>query len=353
MIIVVITGKTHHSIQGLVYEFSVQTTKQLAEKHTNDKFTLAFLDHIDHDMILPANVEMIQIRPGLKERLLGAESAGKISDAMLRKSKADRVIVVESHGMLKTPLPQFHLLSKTENFKKEKISNNAGFGFFSEKEKKKFLHSTGIEEIKCRVIPPAPSPLYRLLSADERINFRKTCTEGRDYFFVPATHLSAEDFTVLLKAFSVFKKRQQSGLRLLVSHEPGEKTNQLLKNYKYREDVSFLFDPALLPEATAAAYGVIMLPSASVSSLIYVISAMQAGAPLILPVDLPVHELAAGSFLAADEWSAEHIAGHMMRLYTDEGMRAALAEKAKISLSQLSWDKTADALWQAVQETVG
>ena len=160
----------------------------------------------------------------------------------------------------------------------------------------------------------------------------------------------------LLKAFSVFKKRQQSGLKLLLAGRLAwkyESFTKSLESYKYRSDVILTgyVEEEELVKLIGAAYAMVY-PSLWEGFGVPVLEAMRCAVPVITSTNSSMKEIAKEGALYAEANNHQDIADKMMLLYKNENLRNEMIEKGKVVVQEYSWDKTADLLWQSIVKTV-
>jgi glycosyltransferase involved in cell wall biosynthesis len=141
----------------------------------------------------------------------------------------------------------------------------------------------------------------------------------------------------LLKAFSLFKKRQLSNMKLVLS---GVGAIEKLDSYKYRQDV------CLYPERSGGqmegAYAVIHLPHASDPG-IALLNAWRAGVPVITS---SAEGLASGEIvLRVGANDPASLADGLKSLYKDEAFRKELIGKGMLHAAGLSVHQTVAAIW--------
>jgi len=164
-------------------------------------------------------------------------------------------------------------------------------------------------------------------------SIRTQHTGGREYFLFTGDIDAPHRLIELLKAFSLFKKRQQSNMQLVIAGAATEWTDFLeekLATYKYRSDVVLVKDPGWHDTVrfAAAAYAMVY-PSVSDALPLAVLLALQAEIPVIAS-DIPVtRELTAAAEWADNARLEESFAQGMMRLYKDETHKQQLVQKAK------------------------
>jgi glycosyltransferase involved in cell wall biosynthesis len=155
-------------------------------------------------------------------------------------------------------------------------------------------------------------------------------TNGIAYLLCREGWETLDDGIELLMAFSAFKKRQQTGMKLLLlGTPPPEKVwAEKLNTFRYREDVVVMCAPDSneeLSKLLCSAYALIHLPAAA--KLIYLQAAFHCGVPVITWPLPSIMELAGDAALYCTDAPGETVAQNMMRIYKDENMRAGLIKK--------------------------
>jgi len=79
-----------------------------------------------------------------------------------------------------------------------------------------------------------------------------------------------------------------------------------------------------------------------------VLEAMRSEVPVITSLNSSMQEIAGDAALYADPKNYQDIADKMMLLYKDEDLRKELVQKGKKIVTQYSWNRTADLLWQTI-----
>ncbi len=97
---------------------------------------------------------------------------------------------------------------------------------------------------------PAPEA-FKPFGREEKQAIKEKFTDGREYFLYSGPLNASHPVIALLKAFSLFKKRQMSNMQLLMAgHIIGHTLQEKLSTYKYRADVQ-LIEPASEGETAA------------------------------------------------------------------------------------------------------
>jgi hypothetical protein len=201
---------------------------------------------------------------------------------------------------------------------------------FSEKDRVWLAGRGQIDAAKIIVVRPSVQPGATPLTVDQKEVIKQRHTGGREYFFTEAAGVGEEEVVQLLKAFSLFKKRQLSNLQLVIAGVRTEALRLRLETYRYRGDVHWTGGDS--GDLMAAAYAV-LLPFGDDSSGVSLLNVWKAGVPAVVARDSRLQELADGAVLAAGIDDPVALAGYMMSLYKDEMLRNALIEKGRARLT--------------------
>jgi glycosyltransferase involved in cell wall biosynthesis len=199
-------------------------------------------------------------------------------------------------------------------------------------------------------IPPATDAIYTPIDWQEKDTIKEKYTGNKEYF-LQAGWLNTEETVDLLKAFSFFKRRQQSGMKLVLTQVQAntELYNQL-NTFKYRNDVVLIenVDDTVLCRLVSAAYAVIYLDRGFNTLFL---NAMQARVPVLLSTQSRL-KMAARDAVLYFEKEGSDLAEAMMLIYKDENLRSHLIEEGKQQIAGYTWQHTADAFWLAIANAV-
>jgi glycosyltransferase involved in cell wall biosynthesis len=197
---------------------------------------------------------------------------------------------------------------------------------FSEKDRVWLADKDWTEKEKLFVLRPACSSTAVPLAAKERERIKETYAGGREYFFVDAMAASDEEVVQLLKAYSLFKKRQLSNLRLVVSGWRTPGLTEKLKAYKYEDEV-FFFEPVTSDDHLMDAAYAALFPFEGDSLGTKLVRAWQTGVPALVRTNGRLREMAGDAALGVIDADPGSLAFQMMSIYKDESLRASLIEK--------------------------
>lgn len=191
--------------------------------------------------------------------------------------------------------------------------------------------------IPVRKLSPQPGIFCKPLNWDKREYIKQSYAKGWEYFFCAAFNTSVEQLTIVLKAFSLFKKWQNSNMKLLISETAGisETVKKLLEHYKYRADVVLLDENDTEEESNvvASSFAAIYMPAEDHNGL-RVLNYLQAEIPVITCEAGAIREMAGDAALYCDKNNTEDIAGKMKLIYKDEKLRTQAINKGKAFLKE-------------------
>lgn len=221
--------------------------------------------------------------------------------------------------------------------------------------KQDIINQYKVDDTKISVVYNATRTIFKPFEYADNDFVKKHYAQGNEFFlFIGGIH-PRKNLLQLLKAFSIFKKRQLSSMKLLVAGRLAwqyEDIIEKLKTYKYRDEVVLLdyMPEAELAKVTAAAYALIY-PSLFEGFGVPIIEAMQCGVPVACSNTSSMPEVAGDAALFFNPNDANDIALQMMVLYKDEKLRSELIQKGCVQANKFSWKDSAQKLWQIIEQT--
>jgi len=180
---------------------------------------------------------------------------------------------------------------------------------------------------------PMPAPLTTLADAESREGVKNQYAGGYEYFVCRAAVHPRSRLLLLLKAFSLFKKRMKSGMRLVIITGPLPAKDawvDSLRLYKFRSELQLVQDIAETDRILSAAYACIQL-SPLPADIIGSQACWSAGVPVITTDEEPAHELMGNAALFAGTDDPAELAAQMMAVYRDENLYKQLAAEGRRS----------------------
>jgi len=355
-------------LEGYGY-FVQEIFSRLARQHPEHQFFFIFDRPYDEIFIFSANVTPIVVSPAARHAFsfkywydvkLPLALSGLRIDVLVQpygfcslSTRIPQVLVVHDLAFLHYPrfISRLHLYYY-KLFTPRFIRKATRVATVSQFSRQDIIQQYQVDPGKIDVVYSAAKPVFQPVGEQERQRSKDARAGGNEYFLFTGGIHPRKNLFNLLKAFSVFKKKQRSSMKLLIAgrHAWGEEdTLKKLRSYRYREDVVLLgyLPEKELAEITAGAYALIF-PSFFEGFGVPVVEAMQSGVPVIASGNSSVPEIAGEAALYADPARFEEIAEQMIRLYKDETLRASLASKGLQQAASFSWDRTAALMWESI-----
>jgi glycosyltransferase involved in cell wall biosynthesis len=222
---------------------------------------------------------------------------------------------------------------------------------FSENNKKETEGPDSLSRGETILVPGIAEEDYFPLSWTEKENIKIRFAGGREYFLItgePGFHQCIE----LLKAFSQFKKMQQSNMQMLFAVKALGRDllfSERLANYKYRRDI-ILYDslsPAEAKDMLSGAYA-IFCPVYENEVPISQLNACKAGVPVITSDTVCTRQTLGEAVLYMDRIKADSISALLINLYKDETLRRNLIENGKIRAALYTREQSDAQIWKGI-----
>jgi glycosyltransferase involved in cell wall biosynthesis len=359
-------------LEGYGY-FVFEVFKYLTNKYPEHHFIFIFDRPYDKQFVFSSNISPVVISPPARHPLLWKFWYDIRIPAVLKKYKADVFVSADGLCSLTTTVPQClvlhdlafihypgHVRKSHYIFYKQYVpkflKKAKAVATVSEFSKRDIANYYKVDPSKIDVVYSAAKEIFKPASAVVKEQVKNQYADGKEYFlYIGAIHPRKNPVN-LLKAFSIFKKRQKSSFKLILAGRLAWKYDsfiQSLKRYKYRDDVIMLgyLSEDDLVRITGSAYALVY-PSLLEGFGVPVIEAMKCCVPVVTSLHSSMEEIAGHAALYADANDPEAIAEKMMLVYKDEKLRDELITKGNAVAKQYSWQRTADLLWQCIQKTV-
>ena len=364
----IVTGQ----LEGYGY-FTKEVFFLLAHNHPEHQFIFFFDRPFDTSLIFPKNVTPVIVPPKARHALSFRWWFDVKIPLALKKYKADVFVSPDGFCSLFTKVPQVLVIHDLAFIHHPKFIPTIHRIFYkrytplflkkasvvatvSEFSKNDIIDQYHVDEQKIINVSSAAKTIFQPVEWDEKEAIKTEYAEGCEYFvFVGGIH-PRKNLLNLLKAFSLFKKRQRSNMKLLVAGRMAwdyDKITEKMETYKFRQDVKLLgyVGEAALAKLVAAAYALVF-PSYFEGFGVPILEAMQSHVPVITSNTSSMTEIGEEAALYADPIDAADIADQMKRIFTNENLRGQLVEKGKVVASKYRWQRTSELMWQAIQQAV-
>lgn len=347
---------------------------RLAKQYPEHEFFFIFDQQFDERYITERNISPIIAGPQAKYPLLWKYWFDTKIPSLLKKIQADVFVSCDGYCSLKTAIPQCLVLQDL-SFLNEPLYIKKSHATYLKKYTPRFINkakSVAVVSKKIRhdiqqeyslmsaeidIVYEAGRDVFQPVGADEKLAVQKKYTDGKEYFIYAGSIKPEKNLINLLRAFSVFKKRQQTNMKLLLAGSIDMKYESFkkdLQSYKYRSDVVLVeyLDETDIVKLIGSAYGFIN-PSLEEVFPVAALEAMQCNVPAIVAETDTAKEILKEAGLYVDASSHAAMADKMMLLYKDESLRNDLIIKGRKISSAYSWDEAAQSIWQSIQKAIG
>jgi glycosyltransferase involved in cell wall biosynthesis len=353
--------------------FTYETLKRITRDHPDDHFVFAFDRQPDPEMIFSDNITPLVMAPQARHPVLFwiwfEFSVGRL----LKDFKPDLFLSPDGYlpltGSTKklavihdlnfahypTDLP-WAVRSYYNYFFPRFAAQATRIATVSEFSKQDIRSTYGIADDKIDVVFNGADPLYVPDKESTLLATRKKYAQSCPYFlFVGSLH-PRKNIGRLLQAFSLFKDKESSPIKLLIVGHRYWWTSELediFRNLPHKDEVIFTgrLPQAELYHVMAAAFALTYIPYFEGFG-IPLLEAMNSDVPVLTANASSLPEVAGGAALLVDPFSVEDISRGMHLLVTDVSTRKNLIEAGRIRKSTYSWDRTAALLWESMERTV-
>jgi glycosyltransferase involved in cell wall biosynthesis len=325
--------------------FAYKNLSAIASLYPQHQFIFIFDRSYSDGHLFKENCIPVIAGPGVNSQLMQYFWYNYKLPALLRRYKADIFVGINGCCSMNTLLPQYLLVSegvfgacRAVTGKKEARFIKKQLPLFLDKAariittsnlcREQVINTLPAAAEKTFVVYPAAGIGFGPLAWAESELIKAQYTGGKEYFLHGGGISSKSQLVNLLKAFSLFKKRQKSNMQLLLAGHVSLPKNDLkptIATYKYRDDVKlagYLSTP-VFARLLAGAYALVhtgtgvQLPA----------EAMICGVPLIVKDTALMQEICGEAALYMNPDTPEAIAEQMMLVFKDENLRNSLVIK--------------------------
>jgi hypothetical protein len=330
---------------------------EMAKQYPNDVFYLMGRPS-QVELPLPENCQLIPVSFETKKRYPRFKFYQFTLPSLLKKLQADYFFSPGLYCSLTTNVRQslcLHLQHSSERIQRTGLSKKyirkvESIACTSQTMYDKMVVRYPEVEKKAMVVGRGLHPMFTPVSFSEALNIKEQFTHGKEYFLCVVNDANKHLLMNILKAYTIFKKWQQSSIEILLilqTENPEVPLNDFA-SYKHRAHIQVLHRPDIKTESkiVAAAFGM-LVPDISFDLMEDVLHAMQCNVPVIWTgKDMPVP----GSAFFKSGISEKEIAEKMMILYRDEHLTAQTKIAAAQYCESYSWKSLQEHLYSIVKK---
>ena len=342
---------------------------RLANRY-NEHIFLFFFDSETAISTLPSNVHPVIIKPQQSIRWFSSLVYQRKVTTALKEYKAG-IFISEAFVSLHTNVPQilispdltyiFHPASlnkkqlstaknNTPKFlqKADTIVVNAHFF------KNEIIKRFGIDNQKIKIIYPSLTKKIQSISEEEKIAVKEKYANGNEYFIYHGIISMEQNLVNLLKAFSFFKKRQRSKMRLFFTGKQGLKYDEfvhLLASYKFKNEVMVMANESHSEneKLLSCAYASLYVPFYE-SKGNAILETMNWQIPMVVSNTGFLKEYCGDAALYVDPGNFNDIADKMMLIFKDEQKRHDLIQNGTRQIKKFTESEADNAWFQIIKE---
>ena len=371
MIIAVNTSYVTRDVFNGIDDFIAECFSKLAQLHPEHQFIYFCDKAIDEKYITSKNITAVAVGPQPKTTLWLWYRLNYKIPRLLRKHKA-AVFVSTGYCSLRTAIPQCVLVNDLSFLLQPHLFSKRWLGFYK-KNTVAFLHKAKtiittsfflktvmvqqlkIDGARISVAHAGANKHFKpAVSWQQKDNTKQRYTFGKEYFLYSGDINAQKNLTALLKAFSFFKKRQQSNMQLVLASKNIAADVTLIKSlasYKYRDQV-IVFEELpveILAQLTATAYALVNPAGYDGAGAVHV-EAMQSDTPVITSNTAAMPEICGEAAVYFAYGDITDMAEKMMLVFKDEDLRNQHIIKGRQQAGIYSWDKTAAIIWNSIEK---
>lgn len=306
-----------------------------AANHCAYSFVVLSEKNMLEEVAFPSNISVLQLQPP-KQALFRSIWIRTWLFWKQRKCKPDLVIQAAGHCWAYKAVPQIVFLQDYQNgdlrtnkiaqqMMRDAVRHASGYLLFSNAVAL-HLKSFGADAASITLLPSILPVLVPSTTAVDPFKTKETYTGGAEYILcADASNLDADELKLLLKAYAQFKKRQHTGMKLVLLGAQPE--NNALANeialYRYRTELVFIdaVSPSIEHALITAAYALVDV-GFSGHTRFHLLQSLACAVPVIAPRIQALEELGEDAFIFYEARNMEALAHTMMRLYKDETFRS-------------------------------
>lgn len=356
-------------IEGYGYYID-EIFSRIAKNHPEHQFYFFFDRAFDEKFIYATNIHPIVIKPQARFPFAWTVWYNWMLPIYLKHIKADVFVSPDGFCSLNTSVPQClvvhdlafvhypHFISKAhlryyQKNTKRFLNKAKVVVTVSDYSKQDIQQQLGLPSNKIHIVGNAVNEVFQPVTDEESEKIKLKYTSGAEFFLYTGSVHPRKNLINLLKAFSLFKKRLRSNMKLVIAGRLAWKTEEftkLLTTFKFRNDVVLTgyLERNELAAVTASAYAMVY-PSYFEGFAVPPLEALQCGVPAIVSNTSAMPEVGGDAYLYINPQSADDIAEKMMLMYKDEALRSRLIANGKERVKLYNWNEAAEKMWQCIQ----
>ncbi|PLW95193.1 MAG: hypothetical protein C0592_00600 [Marinilabiliales bacterium] len=208
---------------------------------------------------------------------------------------------------------------------------------------------------KIEIVYNGLGSFFKPRTEKEKSETRHKFSTGRPYFLILGSINPRKNVLRTIEAYAEFRKRSKENIALLISGRPmwrGDETASLIEKTPFKEDVFFTgyLSDEQLGQVVGAAEALLYM-SYFEGFGVPVIEAFASGVPVVAGNRSVMPKTCGGAALLTNPFDVSDIASALDKIL-EENLRKELIAKGLERAKDFSWDKSAEKLWDIIQEVI-
>jgi glycosyltransferase involved in cell wall biosynthesis len=331
-IIVIKNSKHRNSYTSCIHNL-------LEEIGRRQDYKTMFIDNLQNNLGESNSITFITLQtPSFLNKFLQQQKL----KSFIKKNKVDLLIQNAEHFIKQKRIPQLLIAGDLKQLPAVKeISLSKIFLLTYSQHAKQTIIDNGFTN-NIHIIPFFAETVFQPINWSMKQQVKIDYTEGTEYFIMLQPFTIIDNILQLLKAFSGFKRWQQSSMKLILAgklYVPQSDWEEKLSTYKYRHDV-LVYNKITVEEKIkllAGAYACIHL-SEKDDDILPLLQSIQCYTPVIPTETQSAKEYIINTGLIT-KYSHEEITKQLILMYKDENLRSKLIENCNIQAEEFSKER--------------
>lgn len=360
-------------LEGIGY-FTLKNLERLTKNHPECEFVLFFDRPYDKDFVFADNVKAVVIPFPTRHPMLWHIYFEILLPIYLRFYKIDVFFSTEGYIPTRGKTPKLCTIHDI-NFEHEKtyIGNKIYQKYMeyftprfaksanavltvSNFSKQDLVTTYSLEENKIFVVESSANEEYKTYSEEENQKTKEKYSNSCPYFYFVGSLQKRKNLTNLFKSFDIFKSKTQSNVKLLIVGSrkwwKGE-IEDTFNAMRFKDEVVFTGRLPLeeVNRIASASIGLVFV-SFFEGFGVPPLEAYRSSTAVITSNTSSMPEIAGECAIYVNPYDVNSICDAMIELYSNPSLRESLIKKGQEQAKKYSWDKTAELVWNAIEQVM-
>lgn len=360
-------------LEGIGY-FTLKNLERLTKNHPECEFVLFFDRPYDKEFVFADNVTPVVIPLPTRHPMLWHIYFEILLPIYIRLYKIDVFFSTEGYIPTRGKTPKLCTIHDI-NFEHEKtyIGNKIYQKYMeyftprfaksanavltvSNFSKQDLVTTYSLEENKIFVVESSANEEYKTYSEEENQKTKEKYSNSCPYFYFVGSLQKRKNLTNLFKSFDIFKSKTQSNVKLLIVGSrkwwKGE-IEDTFNAMRFKDEVVFTGRLPLeeVNRIASASIGLVFV-SFFEGFGVPPLEAYRSSTAVITSNTSSMPEIAGEGAIYVNPYDVNSICDAMIELYSNPSLRESLIKKGQEQAKKYSWDKTAELVWNAIEQVM-